>query len=1135
MLHIHFSNRFEVLAEQLLSRLAQEPAAPLQAQHVIVPSAAVRRRLALLHADRHGVCAQVRFDYLARWLWEHLRGLAGDVRGPWPFESGALKWAVYEELQDGGWTDEHPRLAGFLAAGDERMRFELAEQVASVLDQYLTYRPEWLDAWARGEPGYEPADAQAREDRDWQAALWRRLSERLETGGAHPALHFVEALASAAPGALGARLPPSLHVFALPTIPPLHVRLLALLGRHAQVHVYALNPCEEYWFDVVDPRRLAYLAARGRAQHLEVGHSLLARWGRQAQSLLALLVDAAGEQAVDDAQFVEPTGSTLLERWQAGILRLTEPAPGSLVLDPADRSIEVHVCHSRMRELEVLHDRLLGLFAQDPSLAPGDVLVATPDLESVAPLVDAVFGTAPRERYIPYSITGRGDARLRTVAKVLLDALELMDSRFPASGVYGLLQQAPVARRFGLDSSALEAVHAWLKDAAVHWALDADHRAGMGLPARERHTWADGLERLVLGHALPDGWQQPFLGKLPALGVEGGEASALGGLWAYVRALATLRERLAQPWPARAWPQLLADVLAALVAAADDELDDLREVHQAIDALAAQWHAAGTDDSRPLPLAVVREALADVLEDAARGGVPTGAVTFTSMHSLRQLPYRVVCIVGMDDGAYPSSGRPPEFDLVALAPRAGDRQRALDERNVFLDLLLAARDVVHLSHVGRSVRDNAPLPPSVLVSELLDLLVAAIAPAPTDPASLAQARRRLVVEHPLQPFSIEAFRTDADPRTRSHRAEYADALRRLAQHTRAPTAEEAAPSDAGVEVFGDLADEDAADDAVGAVTGGAAPAFFTARLPEPEPPWREVALADLVRFFRHPCRYLLERRLGLVLPEAPDELDDDEPFVPKRPMQWALADRLLPPLLAGESPDRVRAWAEAGTDLPAGAPGTRWLERELRELFAFAGRLRPWQVGPLLEPHAFRIPVPLYGSETWTLHGAHTPLRAQGLVQWRYGERQPSDLLAAWIAHLALCADPPPGVEPKTHLLTLDVHACFRRCERPMDHLRDLLELYRQGLCEPLYFFPRTAWAVVEYDENPHKAAQVWLPQQDRRGESQDAALRLALRGRPDPLEGPGWEALLNAARRVYGPLRAHLSETQPTQVQEEA
>jgi exodeoxyribonuclease V gamma subunit len=237
---------------------------------------------------------------------------------------------------------------------------------------------------------------------------------------------------------------------------------------------------------------------------------------------------------------------------------------------------------------------------------------------------------------------------------------------------------------------------------------------------------------------------------------------------------------VSRPLPPAAWPGLLSDALGQFLSANEGELDDLAEVQRALELLSANFQRSGLTE--PLPLDVVRAALAAGLEDAARGGVPTGSVTFAAMSSLRRLPFRVVCVLGLNDGAFPSPVQPLEFDLMAARPRPGDRQRRHDDRNVFLDLLLAAREHLHLSHVGRSVRDNAPLPPSVLVSELLDVLVPAISPALAleDSEGHAawviaqrQARARLVLEHPLQPFAEAAFRLGGDTRLRSFHAEYA--------------------------------------------------------------------------------------------------------------------------------------------------------------------------------------------------------------------------------------------------------------------------------------------------------------------------------------------------------------------------
>ncbi|KHJ59297.1 exodeoxyribonuclease V subunit gamma, partial [Burkholderia glumae] len=183
--------------------------------------------------------------------------------------------------------------------------------------------------------------------------------------------------------------------------------------------------------------------------------------------------------------------------------------------------------------------------------------------------------------------------------------------------------------------------------------------------------------------------------------------------------------------------------------------DALSDVRDALDALLAAVREGAP--ALPMPAAVVRAGLAAELDDPARGGVPWGGVTFSSLTSLRGLPYRVVCLVGMDDGVLPSLARADEFDLMAVYAKLGDRQRRDDERNLFLDLLLAARDRLVITYTGRSIRDNAPLPPAALVDELLDHVAMVAAGPDASPAAIEAARRGFVVEHPLQPFSADYF------------------------------------------------------------------------------------------------------------------------------------------------------------------------------------------------------------------------------------------------------------------------------------------------------------------------------------------------------------------------------------------
>src|SRR5574338_382550 len=849
------ANRFEYLLDRLLANLEAEAPGPFDAHAVIVPSTAIRRRVELAEADRAGVSANLDFGYLAQWLWRQV-GRVVRVAESSPFAPPVLAWRILELLGDPAIAAQ-PRLAAYLAGADPMMRFDLAQAVARVFDHYLTYRADWLADWLAGRT------RNLGEDEAWQAALWRRIAADLGAGRRHPMAAFFEALEARGEAAIPG-LPRSAHLFCLPTLPPLYLEVLRRLARWMDLHLYVVNPCREYWFEIVDRKRLSWLAARQQDLYQEVGNGLLAAWGRQAQAQLSLLFDDEGLIQDRDTEFFPAAGRTLLARLQNAILDLEDLPPGSVALAADDRSIEVHVCHSLTRELEVLHDQILALFAGPKPPRPSDILVLTPDLDAAAPLIEAVFGTAPAERRIPFVITGRG----------------------------------------GLAPEDLPRIHAWLGEAGIRWGLDESARTALGLPADGGgHSFAAGLDRLFLAYAMGGEMCAPtlaggaaaglgrpgaglladapdlFAGRLPAGNPEGGAALALGAWWRFVTELQALDRRLSRPLDAGGWRAALLELAADFLADEREWADELRALHAAIGALHAQMTAGGV--TTPQPLAVVRAALAALLDEPARGGTPSGAVTFSALAGLRYLPYRVVCLIGVDDGVFPAVARLAEFDLLARHPRRGDRQRREDDRSLFLDALLAARERFYLSYTGRSIRDASVRPASVLVEELLDYLAAATASDAADPQALAAARRRLVVEHPLQAFSPAYFLAGGagEGRLASFNAEYCEALRaRLGA---------AVPPPSAAPVEGDEEEDEAVDGP------RSAQPFFPAPLPPPGEEWRSPGLADLLRFFRNPCQYLLERRLGLRLVEGDESPADEEPFLPDRSALWALGRRQI--------------------------------------------------------------------------------------------------------------------------------------------------------------------------------------------------------------------------------------------------
>ena len=1132
MLQVHCSNRPERLEARLLDRLARPPAAAsglaaaFARDTVVVPSAALRQSLTLALARRQGVSSQLDFDYLARWLWQQLaRVLPGEVDAESPLAAEPLAWRVHAAFGDVAFVAPHARLRRYLAAADPVQRLDLARRVAAQVETMATFRPDWLAQWQR-DPSARVTDGHP--DEAWQAALWRRLAADLGLSDTPPLQRMSAALErDGAPGAIARGLPAQVHVFMPPSIPPLHVDWLRRLARVIDVDLYLLNPCREYWFDLVDPRRLAWLESRGRAAGHEVGQPLLARWGRQTQALFDTLLTADEPIDLDD-DFEPLGGGSLLHRLHNAVLTLDALAPGSLAPRRAgDRSVELHVCHSLTRELEVLHERLLGLFADDPALQPSDVLVALPDLGAAAPLIDAVFGSVPAARRIAYRITGLPPSRIDAPARALLELLALAASRAPASAVFALLQQPIVARRFGLDDDDLARVHGWFESSGMRWGFDAGHRADAGLPPTAAHTLAQGLERLMLGYALPGsdadggfGDDAPGavgvaaaagFGLLPAGDAEGAAADALGEVWRFVDAAATLRRDAAHPRPMTEWAAWLQARIDQFLAPSDDELPALVDLRAGVQALAATVARHAPDER--LPLAVLRDALQAQLDEPARGGVAGGSVTFAALPSLRGMPFAVIALLGLDDGVFPSPARAPEFDLLATAPRRGDRQRRLDDRNLLLDLVLAARHTLHLSHSGRSVRDNSPRPASVPVVELIEWLVAATADGSPDGA--AAARARLVVEHPLQAFAPIGFDPAADPRLRSHADEVAAALRAAA-----------GPAPAGdVDLVG-TDDGDEPIDPHALVVAPEAP-LFARPLPPLDAADFTLDLSDLVAFFRNPCRALLRRRLGITLPEPADALSDDEPFVVDRRAQHRLRERLLPAALDGVDDDTLGALARAGVDLPAGTVGRATWSAAQAELRRFAERLRDARdasggTAPT-EAHSLAITV---DGDTWRLRAELAPQADGSLLRWRAARLRANDLLAAWIWHLwrhaRAAAGPAPagaGAPGATRFIALDATRTLAPTPDAGERLAELLRLYAQGQREPLRFYPQSAWVCCV--DGAAAARREWTPTERRpASEGADPAYRLALRGLGDPLDEP-FESI---ARGVFEPLVRHLA-----------
>ncbi len=1108
MLNLNLSNRFEDLLAALLKNLHSSPASVFEPERIIMPSAAVKRSLTMAIADTFGVCANVEFSFLAQWLWRQVGHLV-PVQKTSPFSSTVLVWRILRLLEEPGFADSHPRLVAYLSSSDEVMRYDLATRLASLMEQYVIYRPDWLSAWARGERiDIVPADHQksgtAESDQRWQAALWRRIAEETGTLEKQPVELFHEALAKDVEKAASV-LDRRIHLFCEPSISPQYIDMLNCLAHVMDIELYVLNPCREYWFDIVDPKRQAYLANRQKDLYHETGNTLLASWGKQTKASLETMherldaIESENDAFISNAELGRP--ETVLSRLQDAILDLRELEPASLSHLDGDGSLQIHVAHSLTREIEILHDQMLLRFASDDPPTADRILVVAPDLDATAPVIDAVFSHQGQRARIPYVITGRHDSRINPVARALLDLLSLATSRFMAADVIDLLMQPVIGKTFGFDGE-LKTLRGWFADAGICWGLDGAHKSELGLPEEDSHSFHDGMHRLFLAYALPDGEQVPLASRLPAGSPSGSQALELGQLWQFIGALHRLRRELSKQKTADGWQECFFGVLDDFMTVPPDLIDSEREVVSRI----GDWHDTMAEGSPTLETGfkVARHALERALEGSGQGSVPVGTVTFAPMDSLRNLPFDHVYAIGLDDGVFPADRHPDEFDLIQMAPRKSDRLQRESDRNVFLDLILSARKSLYLSYSGKDIRDNSLRPPSILVAELLKSLKPALAVS-NHPDDLRHAECQLVVEHPLQAFSADYFNGKGDHRLASFRTDLCEALAK-----RQEKQAESAALPASFHLAGTDEEELAAETAL---------PFFTTPLPEPEETWHDVSLDELIRFFSHPGRYLLRQRLGIRLPSSEEELPSAEPFTIDWHSRRQLADRLLPLFLEGWDMASIRQSALAGNEFPPGQMGKNRLEQELMELAAFAQTVRADLEGERADPAGGRLEF-MIGQEEWRLSGTLPDLRQNGLVRMRYDNGSPWDYLAGWIEHLFLNALVPDGIVPRSVWHYRNESLWLESCPDAGERLEELMEIYRTGLTQPVHFFPRSSWEYVAGNDNMNKAKGQWTHTQNANaGEHAEAYTQLALRGVENPLD----DDFIALSRRVFSPLYGHL------------
>ena len=1105
------SNALDVLAGLLAAELRKpaEGAALLAPDTILIPQVAMKRWLQATLAAEYGIAANLEFitpgEFVARALEANLGPATDDL------DMAAMQWRLYGALTDQA-VRAHPALQALDAylgdagqAGSDPLKpWSLAGELSSVFEKYQAWRRDWLLRW---DAGAEPDDA--------QAVLWRAVAQ----GQPYRARRIGDYLArfDRADAPLPAGMPVRLFAFATLNVSPDVLRVLATQARAGTLHFYLPTPAASWWGDLQTVRERLRAGAAGPALFADSvqDNPLLQAWGAAGRDFMAVLggYEVVHPQAEIEA-WVDPLqgaraplaagglGDSLLRTLQSDLLHRRAPAPARAALDRTDPSLQVHACHTRLRELQVLHDQLRGLLEDPrfhPPLQPREIAVLAPDIDPYVPYLDAVFGGSGHGDALPWALADASPLAGEPLAEVFLRLLDLPLARFGLDETLDLLASAPIAEAAGLEADAVERLHGWLREAGARWALDAAHRTALGAPEDDAFTWQFALDRLLLGHASGSDAEVAGVAAWPEL--EGSALTALDTLIRLLRELARQAKVLGQPGTAAQWRERLLKLIDALLPgtpAAPRAARALDRLRMLVNDFAKAAEAAGY--TATVPAEVVRAHFAEQLTQAdTRAPLLTGGISFGRMVPMRLLPFRVICLLGMNDGDFPR--RDPAAGLNKLVAelstaqrRPGDRSTREDDRFLFLQLLSSAQDVFYLSYLGADPRDGSAREPSVLVGELLDAVAACHAPADGETGQVRKVRiaGQLVVRHPLQPFAPAAFGGQDEPRRFSYRAQWHPAAGRVggARQALSPWLVDALP----------------------------APAKTNAPSDDVLP------LEALRRFFADPQGQFLAQRLGLRLPEAVERDEDVEPLVlpsgglDGTHIRQAVLDALREGREAGLR-ERLRARAL----LPSGALGARQFDALLAQVRPFADASVAWAEGAALASAVFEADI-----DGLRLRGRVADVHPRGLLRVRPAQLNGKTALhwgLDWLLASAAGAGLPlvqihdtPDAGPGP-FVTAALHA-----EQARAALRQLLAIRAEGLRAPLSFAPYTGWDIWSAENaGKRRAAAYKRWHGDGNGgfaEGEGAAIRLALRGR-DPFADDAAYARMEAlSLRIYDLLR---------------
>ncbi len=998
----YHSNNLKKLAEKAGKVLKKAKGSnPLQKTTIVIQTPGMGRWFSLQMAEIEGVCANLDTVFPEKFLFtigEEVLKIEGNNTF---FEKENLSWLIYDLLgTDLVKRKEFKNLREYVLEKPVK-KYQLSQIVADLFDQYTVYRPEMIEKWHKNESYYKND-----KDEFWQKELFREITAMPENSIDKQRFkkEFMEKCMNLKERPAG--LPCPIVLFGISTMNKYQLDLFHALSSLTEIHLFFMNPCKEYWGEIVSRKTLGKMDD-DNPFYYESPNLLLADLGFAGRVFLKNISEKA--DSIEDL-FVEKHPENMLDHIKKNILEMDE---GDFSVD---NSIVVNGCWEKMREVEVLKDQLLNLFCEDNSLMPHDIAVLAPDIEDYAPYIEAVFNSG--EHHIPWSISDRSAGRESSVAKVFLKILGLMGSMFKRSELFEVFEVDFVHKKFGVNKEDLNKIKSVLEESGIKWGIDKNWRNSIGFPRFEQNSWKFGLERILLGYAMPGKGVDMFYDVLPYDFVEGSESRTVAKFITFAEAVFSRYTIFKMEKTLEDWVDRLNDLISELFYESFDTSREIQYLRLTLDKL--RECSKVSKFSGVVPLNVILAYLTNSLSSSGYGrGFISGQVTFCSFKPMRSIPFKVICMLGMNDESFPRDHRRPSFDLINRYPQINDRSHKQNDKYLFLETLVSAQSKVIVSYNPHNFKvssQNSPALASLPVETLLETIEARTLKKNN------KGKKPFVTLHPLQPFSREYFSAEEGIFTFSKKDENAAfALSDPgSKREKREKIERVDPPDP-------LNPEEKH--------------FF-----EPE-------IDQFISFFLNPPKFFFKKRVGMTEPWIKEDVEDLEMFSFDNLSRYKVGEEYLDFLDRGFEPVDFKKKLRGEGKMPHGNVGRMLLDMEVDGLKDFAFKVNRYKGGSQSEKLNVETVVDT-GEFSVRLHGTINSIYPGQLLFYRPSKRiRAVDKMKSWIYHLLMNAS---GVEKHTVYASTEKDIVFYpvKEKESIGILKKLSQIYFEGLSTIPAFTP---------------------------------------------------------------------------------